>query len=188
MALVDQLRWKILALDLSLTGTGLASYDHEVTFSTLRPPKTAKDGMPRMHWILDEIKAAVSKLRPFVVVMEEMAFAAHDRGHERAGLAFLVRYFLWTCQIPYVLVAPTTLKKFTSGSGKAEKSMMILEVFKRWGYSAKNDNEADALSLLRIGMTLTGKYEPENNAQKEVIALVCKNNPEVLKACSTKSK
>jgi len=177
----------ILALDLSLAGTGVASISSgEFLIKTLKPPKTAKDGMGRLHWILDQIKIATVQDKPSLVVMEDMAYAARDRNHERAGLAYLVRYFLWGAKIPYVLVAPTSLKKFTTGSGKAEKSSVMMTVFKRWGVESKNDNEADAYSLLRIGMVLTEQAKIETKAQKETLATISKNNLEAIKQCSTK--
>ena len=177
----------LAAFDLSLTGTGVAISNGSVsTVSTLKPPKTAKDGMPRLHWILDQLKQTVIIVTPKLVVMEDLAFAAHDREHQRAGLAYLVRYFLWSAKIPYILVAPTSLKKFVTGSGKAEKSMMLMDVYKRWGIEAKNDNEADAYALLRIGIVLTGQAKIETRAQKETLATISKNNLEAIKQCSTK--
>ena len=46
-------------------------------------------------------------------------------------------------------VASATIKKFATGRGNAEKSEMI-EAAKRLGFNITDDNEADALHLLRL--------------------------------------
>ncbi len=120
-----------------------------------------------------------------IVIIEDMAFAAHDRNHERAGLAWMVRHMLWQYKIPYILVAPTTLKKFCTGSGKGDKSKMQLEVYKHWHIDCANDNEADAVGLLYMLRALVGiGSEQLNKAQQECLAVVRKNNAEALIAYS----
>ena len=67
------------------------------------------------------------------MVIENNAFNA--MGSARSGLAELngiIKFWLWRRGIQYVLVAPTTLKKFILGTGKGEKSFIIREVFKAY--------------------------------------------------------
>lgn len=131
--------------------------------------------MARMDWIMRECHA---QLKPdqILVIFEDLAFAAHDRNHERAGLANLVRWMLWRKGIPYLLISPATCKKFSTGSGKGDKSRVQLAVFKRWGVDCEDDNQADAYALLRIGMSLTGidRAKP-TKAQEECLATLRKN-------------
>lgn len=49
--------------------------------------------------------------------------------------------------IPYASINPKTLKKYITGSGKAEKSE-IMNRLKRNGFNPENHNEADALAVL----------------------------------------
>ena len=121
-----------------------------------------------------------------LVVMEDLAFAAHDLNHERAGLATLVRHSLWLEHIPYVLVAPTSLKKFVTGSGKAEKSQMMLAVFQHFGHTPANDNEADAIGLLYLGRMLAGELKPQNKAQQETLQVAWRNNAKALQQAGFK--
>lgn len=159
----------IHGIDLSLTGTGLATFNDDGSLSgltTLRPK--AKDGMPRM----DEIALAVARLvEPTdLVVIEGLAFMSQTPSAlERTGLWYLLRHYFWCRRIACVSLPPTSLKKFTTGSGKAEKQHMLLEVFKRWNISAADDNQADAYSLGRVGLCLRGVAEPETQAQREVL-------------------
>ena len=173
----------ICAFDLSLVATGFAVNINAgaytiVSAETLNPP-AKMTGIARLDWILTQVKhRTVGYTEPAVhfVVFEDLAFAAHDRNHERAGLATLIRHMLWENRIPFVLVAPTTLKKFTCGSGKADKSQMMLAVFKNWGVTPRNDNEADAIALLKLGEALV---LPDNTHlpkyQQECLAVVRKS-------------
>ncbi|ORT58219.1 hypothetical protein [Streptomyces sp. CB03238] len=48
-----------------------------------------------------------------------------------------------------IIVAPTKLKKYTTGKGTAAKAEMLLAVYKKWGVTYDDDNLADAYSLAR---------------------------------------
>ena len=66
-----------------------------------------------------------------------------------------------TDQIP-----PTSLKKFTAGSGNAKKEHMIAQVFKKYGFMAPDSDQADAYALAMMAYkTNTGAelfvYEEE---------------------------
>ena len=86
-----------------------------------------------------------------------------------AKLNGIVEFWLWHRRIPYVLVAPSTLKKFILSSGKAEKSFIVREVYKAYALDAGTDDEADACVLAHIGACLTGAEEPRKQAQREVL-------------------
>ncbi|MCX5318137.1 hypothetical protein [Streptomyces sp. NBC_00154] len=47
-------------------------------------------------------------------------------------------------------VAPTSVKKFVTGSGRADKDKMLLAVYMRWQFEAPNHDVADAYTLARI--------------------------------------
>lgn len=49
--------------------------------------------------------------------------------------------------IPTREYAPSSIKKFTTGHGRAEKADMVIAVKQRWGVDAIDDNEADAVAL-----------------------------------------
>lgn len=125
-------------------------------------------GMARIDFILAKVAELVHE-GDFVVI-ENNAFNA--MGSARSGLAELngiIKFWLWRRGIQYVLVAPTTLKKFILGTGKGEKSFIIREVFKAYGLDARTDDEADACVLAHIGACLIGREEPRNKAQRDVL-------------------
>lgn len=160
----------IAAFDLSLTGTGFARAEGDKTsFDTLRPPKGVANGMARLHWILRSVYSRAETAD--LVVFEGLSYGSNDpSAQERSGLAYLIRYELWYNQRPFILVPPSTLKKFVTGKGNAEKSIVIREVFRRYGCECGNDNEADACGLAVIGKCLAGDLEPETEWQRVVIA------------------
>ena len=57
-------------------------------------------------------------------------------------------------EVPYTEVAPTVLKKFVTGTGNAKKEVILREVFRKWGFEAKTNNEADAMVLAHIARAM----------------------------------
>ncbi len=165
---------KIAAFDLSLTGTGWAIVDDVVlSFGTIAPGKMT--GMFRLRYIKEKVLAMTKGAD--LIIFEGLSFGSNDpSAQERAGLAYLIRYALWDRTDgplgDFYIVAPTSLKKFVTGKGNAPKEMVIKEVYKRWGFEAANNNEADALGLLQIGRCLAGILEPTMDAQREVLAVI----------------
>lgn len=51
-------------------------------------------------------------------------------------------------EIEYIELSTGSIKFFATGNGNANKSMMIEYANKLWGYTGKDDNEADALHIL----------------------------------------
>lgn len=164
-----------VGIDLSLTGTGFATHFSDgVVHRTITAPKLA--GLERLDSLAEQVdgKIALGDL----VVFEDLAFSRNGNGaKENAGLAYLIRWQLWKRGIPYLLVSPTSLKKFVTGAGNAEKSLVLREVYKRWGVDAANDNEADAVGLLYIGLAYTGQWQPTTEAQRQVLEAL--RNPKV---------
>lgn len=176
----------VLGLDLSLTGTGWAGIDTgegPILWGTFSPPKAIGE-LERLAWILKRVTGIATAAD--LIVIEGFAFGAKGNAvFQIAGLAYLVRYWLWQNKTPFVLVSPHALKKFcvgTSGSSKnpVTKELVIREVFKRWGHDAGDNNQADAIGLLYIGLALTGHYEPTIDAQRAVLADIRSNQAAAL--------
>lgn len=54
--------------------------------------------------------------------------------------------------IPWIEVKPNALKKFVTGKGAGDKNVIMLEAYKRFGHSFKDDNECDAACLAYLGL------------------------------------
>ena len=98
---------------------------------------------------------------------------------ERAALHYCIRIAVHLRNIPCYVVAPMSLKKFVCGkatvandAGKqvpAGKEHMLKAIWKNFGVDTADNNQADAAGLAYVVAAMTGKYEPANAAQREVV-------------------
>lgn len=139
---------KIVAFDLSLTGTGYATGgDHGV----LRPPKAAGKGMERLYFIVNEVRRLAEDAS--IAVIEGYSYGSQGRAVVSMGeLGGVVRLALWAQGVPVVEVAPGTLKKYATGSGNAKKPDMLMAAVKRLGVEETDDNIIDALWLRQMAL------------------------------------
>jgi len=81
---------------------------------------------------------------------------------QMGALHYMIRIMFKRQKVNFKVIAPTTLKKFVTGSGRAKKDLMLLKVYKRWGVEFSDDNLADAYSLARMAL------EEYNNGNKKL--------------------
>jgi Holliday junction resolvasome RuvABC endonuclease subunit len=93
---------------------------------------------------------AIRRPQPCLVAIEGYAMGSKTRPQMAGELGGHLRLLLWQAGIPYIIVPPTTLKKYVLGSGNAAKELMLKEVFKRWGYDTDSNDRADAYGLARV--------------------------------------
>jgi crossover junction endodeoxyribonuclease RuvC len=149
----------VIGLDLSLTAPGW--YKSELPSGTeehgvWKPPKPEMGELFRLNWIRDKVLDLVRWRDRGValVIVEGFAFARPNQAHQLGGLGYVVRHALWKAQMPWVDVAPAALKKYVTGRGNAQKDAVMRDVYKRWGFEAKDNNVADAFGLWKIGCAL----------------------------------
>ena len=172
-----------LGLDLSLVGSGLIILKNgKITKQRLIKSKPTLDGRPidelkRIKKIVEEIETIIAEDLPTIAVIEGLAFMVRNATAlvQLAALNYFTRSMLMDYHVPFVIVAPTSLKKFITGSGVAKKDVIILEIFKRYGISILNDNEADAYSLAQVGLCLLGgNSKAITKFQEETLSLLRK--------------
>lgn len=146
----------VVGLDLSLRATGIAHPDGDVEVFRPEADPTSNHGLDRYAEIRDHILAVTDVADLELVMIEALAFAAHDNGRKLAMLAGIVRMALFDAGRPVLTVAPGTLKKYATGSGKAAKEAVVDAAQKRLRYEGFDNNEADALWLRAIGWELVG--------------------------------
>jgi len=173
------MRIKSLGVDLSLTGTGIALLEDEklVYSGTIKSKKegdTPTTEVLRINTIVGSVMEHVTE-DVDIVVLEGIAFMAKSTAlAQLSGLTYLVRSKLVERGVPFLVVAPTSLKKFVTGKGNSPKDVMMLETFKRFGVSIPENNQCDAYGLAQVGLaTLDPKYK-STEFQKEVIKLIKK--------------
>lgn len=140
----------VVALDLSLTSSGIARAD-----GTCRRVRTGKlRGPERLDFIVREVMASCEGAD--LVVIEGQAFGA--QGRAKTGIAELhgaVLLELWRAMLLTSIVPPTALKKAATGSGRAGKDEMV-EAARAAGAVVSGHDEADAWWLRQMGLAALG--------------------------------
>lgn len=144
-----------IGIDLSTTSTGICA--HMDAPRCLVAGK--REGMARLQWIRDAISDDIAATQATVAVLEGYSMG-QARGTSRpflsGELGGVVRLMLFERGIPYVDVAPATLKLFATGKGKGRKEGVLVAAAHRLGYRGDSSDEADAMWLYALGMHLLG--------------------------------
>lgn len=146
----------VLGLDLSLQSTGIAYPTGEtvvVDGSKVRGPQ-------RLGGIVDAVFLGLWPSGGMIdlAVIEGYSYGARGNAlFELAELGGIIRWELHKSGIPWLVVPPSSLKRYATGKGTANKTAMVIAARDRLGYERTDDNEADALWLRAIGLDLLGE-------------------------------
>lgn len=168
---------RIVALDLSLTATGIASTHDSTGEPRLacrtvtprkRPSETAIDHQ-RLHETFIAVATALA-FKPDLVVVE---FLPHVSGTgavplRLAELHGALKHFMWSKGHRYVDVEPQHLKTYATGKGNANKEQVREAVIARYGRRLHigSFDEADAVTLLAMALDAYGQaLEPVTSKQ-----------------------
>lgn len=169
----------ILGVDLSLSSTGcIYLRDGKVIKQKLIRIKQEKEGHIGELERLLKIRESIDIDDVSLVAIEGLAFMARNSTAlvQLSGLNYLLREKLYSLGIPFVIVTPTSLKKFITGKGNVAKEMMLLETYKRFNVSFESNDLCDAFGLAQCGAALMGVNTIELIApQKEVVKLLLNN-------------
>ena len=170
-----------VGLDLSLTATGVVAVsngtvDQQQLIKT-KPPANSSytTEVIRIKYIVEQIRTGILLAAPSLVAIEGMAFMVRNATAlvQLSGLNYMVRSMLVDLDIPFIIVAPPSLKKFVTGSGKAQKDQMMLETYKRWNVTFMDNNLCDAHGLAQLASAAMGEKTIElNQEQREVVTLL----------------
>lgn len=176
---------RILGIDTSLTGTGLARIDvtptsfgkeWSIATATVSAPKPnpkdkSKRAMARrVNALIDQIESAINESHgrklmigenvqlPDLITIESLAYGA--KGASVWVLPWIFGRVLELAEkydIPLIEVGTGQIKKYATGSGVADKSTVVIAVSQRWPEAdVRNDNEADAMTAAAIGCDYLG--------------------------------
>lgn len=171
----------IIAFDVSTkTGVIVLSDDPAFYFSTELENKKLK-GLDRVVWFKDATGKLLDTYKPIVAVIEGYGFANAFTLVPLVEIGTAVRLACKERNIDIVLIPPNNLKQFATGKGSAKKEMIMLEVYKRWGFDPPTNNIADAYVLSRIGKAIHGldrvtKEVATNLSKIESVAEYMKKN------------
>lgn len=173
-----------VGLDLSFTCTGVVVLGPDgglVDREHIKAPPAKVAQPKRLGAMQREILGAIfgdqplsprGKHEPVEVCVEGYSMGSRaTQAHKAGELGGVMRLSLWRHFFGYVNVPPSTLKKFATGKGNADKSLVLREVWRKWGYEAVNDNDADAFALARMAWQLD---QPRETWTKTFAALAKK--------------
>ena len=172
-----------VGLDLSLTSTGFCmKRGSTLTIETVKTePKNFKNDLDRLIHIRDTLLRKIPVdvkmicMEDFFVPSNKMQIGS---GIKLAMLGTTVRLALYERGLPFVVISPSQLKKFVTGKGVGEKSMILREAYKRWNVNASDDNQADAAVLAYLAEALITPLTDETpKFQVEVIKTVRSERP-----------
>jgi len=176
-------------LDLSLCKTGIVSLrDGVLLGSGLAKSKPSGETPTDEAWRIKDLADSILLTmevslkpgeKPDMVLIEGLAFMARNTTAlvQLSGLSYLIRVGVLERGWPMCIVAPTSLKKFIVGKGNADKNLMMMTVFRDYGFESLDDNIADAYALAACGQALLGKpIHKLTVPQQEVIKLLEKQN------------
>ncbi|WP_329272033.1 hypothetical protein [Streptomyces sp. NBC_01451] len=183
-----------IGIDQSYSGCAVVHYDATTGSASETvldfSPKKVGTGIPRLvtvNAMLREHFAAIERLGQIThICYEGYSYGSKFRREELGELGCALKLALAT-QFPMHLerrihaVAPTTAKKFVTGSGRADKDKIMLAVYMRWQHEPSSNDAADAYTLARIADALATPEPPELKFQQEVLDTI-RNPPKKTRA------
>jgi Holliday junction resolvasome RuvABC endonuclease subunit len=140
----------VLGIDPSLTATGLAHLGGQTVIGG-----GAKLGDERLWLINRTVRQACWDHAPVLAVVEDLPTHAKSAGI--TGMAQgAVRLALLEAAVPYVLVVPSTVKKYATGKGTATKADLRMALYQRTDVDERDDNKVDAWWLQAMGLDHLG--------------------------------
>lgn len=145
---------RFVGLDLSLTGTGIATEDRTVTLSAGQ-----RRGAERLCYLRDHIIGAIRW--PALAIVEDYAFSRSTAAFSLGELGGVVKVGLREHGIPFVVVGTGQLKKYATGKGNAGKGLVLACAVRAADYDfGGDDNRADAWWLREMALA---HYEPADH-------------------------
>lgn len=169
-----------VGLDLSLraTGVGVVNPDDaaDCRVLTLSPKATLRDGA-RLLTIYQELAGIFDTGTFSLVAIEGYSFGSKNGQFQLGEVGGITRLLLTQRGIPYIIVPPNVLKKWTTGSGTADKIAMAVSTFDKWGMQFGDDNQCDAFNLAILAAAYADEPMAKLTAEHKKILEALRANP-----------
>lgn len=143
-----------VGLDPSINATGLVIIDESANIIEQKifsiKDETFEQSLVKYE---EEISFIANIINLQSVYLEGPAYQATGQVILQMGaLHFITRLFLFKKEKNYKIIAPGTLKKFVTGTGRGKKELMLLKTYKKWGVEFEDNNLCDAYGLARMAL------------------------------------
>jgi crossover junction endodeoxyribonuclease RuvC len=156
----------ILGLDLSICHTGYSigtqgkpiAYGEITTKPRMFSENPHQDTFLRVNYIYNKLQLILSKMYDNNIVgyvgIEGYAMGVSSSKTKSlcdlAELGGLVKQYLHARNIPFLVVPPTTVKKYATGNGRSKKEEVQQAMYDKYQFHTTNNNIADACSIMNL--------------------------------------
>lgn len=140
-----------LGLDQSLSSAGVVVLNDEgrVLFQGLIEPGKRR-GAERLAYEFDEFSKIIEEWKPDFAAMEGYSYGSTGRLFELGECGGTLKLCMYKHQLPFIIVPPTTLKKFVTGNGGSNKDAMARWTKTKWQIEINQEDVCDAYGLARV--------------------------------------
>jgi Holliday junction resolvasome RuvABC endonuclease subunit len=150
----------IFGLDISMSNTGLAIFDEKMNPVEIIsiPTKSGMEHKDRLKTIADRL-LEIRKKYPTSLIILESGFSRYAASTQAIYKCHgLIQYIF--CDAEQVLLAPSSIKKLITGSGKADKHQVQEKILKKFPkLQFKNEDESDAVGACVAYFVQTGSMK-----------------------------
>ncbi|MDL5205085.1 hypothetical protein [Streptomyces sp. ALI-76-A] len=145
--------YRVAGLDISLTGTGIATLGGTTRVPTKgRRKDTLLERNARMKHITTRVLEEVGTV-DLACIEGPIGYATPGGSTwDRGGLWWRIVAALLERDIPIAVISPTARAKYATGSGASRKTAVLEAAQHRYGAILETDDEADALVLRAMGL------------------------------------
>lgn len=144
----------VIGIDQSLTGFGMAAVsrtnDDYIAWVYKSPHRGVDRLLDIQRWMGERLDDLSARDHTLVDIAMESGVVMSNSALVLGELSATVKLFLAGIGIRPLQVPPTSLKKFVTGKGNANKQEVVLAAYKTWGVEMNDDNAADAYCLARL--------------------------------------
>lgn len=158
-----------LGIDQSLRSPGVAVVDGSGQLVRVYHLPTGKRrGAERLVYIRNKLFDTILTYPSALAAIEGYSMGSQNRPFDLGEIGGVVRVVLFDNKVPYVVVAPTSLKKFVTGNGQASKDSMRRAVRRKWKIDIDQNDACDAYGLARVALAMHQKVS-QDRAELEVL-------------------
>lgn len=161
----------IVGVDPGLTNTAVVVLDRTYQVQSLNLIQARSVAGKRLVDIEMGVDSVLSKFSSsdISVYLEGYAYGAKYQRESLAELGGVLRRYFYLNQFEYWVIPPLLLKKYVSGSTRANKNFMKKRTKEKWGHSFKSDDICDAYGLARLGVTCHYSLPFSDDHEREVV-------------------
>ncbi|MEU4205616.1 hypothetical protein AB0F64_37590 [Streptomyces sp. NPDC026294] len=150
--------YRVAGLDISLTGTGIATAGGTVRIPTKgRRKDSIAERHARLRYITTRVLDEVGTVDLACVEGPSHGSMGQAGHHDLSGLWWRIVGALVEREIPVAVIPPMSRAKYATGEGNSRKAVVLDAAQRRYGAILPTDDEADALILRAMGLHHLGQ-------------------------------